>query len=74
MPIYGDTKPRQHGTLIHIPTGHMRFVPMHNISERGAHNLTSAKWPVEIVLIAKAEEKSQLLNIGRVHDILGPAI
>ena len=61
-------------TLIHIPTGHMRFVPTYNQSEGEAHQLAPAKWPVELVLVVNVAVKAQFLDMGRVHDILGPAI
>jgi len=51
-------------TLIRIPTSHMRLVPTNNQSEGETHNLTHAKWPVELVLIANTEGKAQFLNMG----------
>jgi hypothetical protein len=48
-------------TLIRIPTGHMRFVTTHNLPKGEPHNLRPAKWPVELILTANAESKSQFL-------------
>ena len=42
-------------TLIRIPGGHMRFVPVHKQSDEASHVLCPAKWPVEFVLIANAK-------------------
>ena len=74
LTIRGDTSRANMETLIHIPTGHMRFVPTQNKPEGEAHNLKPSKWPAELALIANAEGKLQFLNIDRVHDILSPAI
>ncbi len=51
-------------TLIHIHTGHMRFVPTHNQSEGKTHHLTPAKWPMELVLIANMAGKSKFHDMG----------
>ena len=55
-----------------IPTGHMRFVPIHDQSEGEAHNLTPAKWPMELILVADKEGKSKFRSMERVHDIMDP--
>jgi hypothetical protein len=39
-------------TLVRILAGHMRFVSFHKQSDEATPVLSSAKWPVEFVLIA----------------------
>jgi len=42
-------------TLISIPTGHVRYVLAQKKSDDYAADLSSAKWPVEFVLISNVE-------------------
>jgi hypothetical protein len=61
-------------TLIRIPTGHMRFVPAHKQADDASMELTPAKWPVELVLIANDLGRDAYLENNRVRTILVPAI
>jgi hypothetical protein len=45
---------RNISTLIKIPAGHMRFVPIHRQSDDSTATLPQAKWLVEMVLISNA--------------------
>ena len=61
-------------TLIHIPAGHMRFVPAHKQSDGATSDLSPAKWPVEFVLIANEKGRDAFLNHDRIQMIVSPAI
>jgi hypothetical protein len=61
-------------TLIHIPTGHMRFVPAEKQTDEPSLELKPAKWPVELVLIANDMGREIYLDNDRIYIILSPAI
>ena len=53
--LLNSTAVRGHGnmsTLIHIPVGHVRFVPAHKQSDGTTSDLPPVKWPVGFVLMA----------------------
>ncbi len=49
-------------TLIHIPTGHMRFVPAHRRSDDMTATLPPDKCSVELVLILNAADSENYLD------------
>jgi len=53
-------------TLIHIPAGHMRFVPAHKQSDGATSDLSPAKWPVEVALIANEKGRKTFLSRDRI--------
>jgi hypothetical protein len=61
-------------TLIHIPTGHMRFVPAVKQTDEPSMELQPAKWPVELVLIANDMGREIYLDDNRIRTILSPAL
>ena len=61
-------------TLICIPSGHMRFVPVSNQADDESMELKPAKWPVELVLIANELGRAAYLDEDRIRNILSPAI
>ena len=61
-------------TLLRIPTGHMRFIPAHKQADDESMELTPAKWPVELVLIANDLGREAYLDNNRIQTILAPAI
>jgi hypothetical protein len=61
-------------TLIHIPTGHMRFVPAEKQTDEPSLELKPAKWLVELVLIASDMGREIYLDNGKIHTILSPVI
>jgi hypothetical protein len=74
---WNSTAVRDHGnqpTLIHIPAGHMRFVPANNQSDGATCDLSPAKWPVEIFLIANVKGREVFLSHDRIQTILALAI
>jgi hypothetical protein len=82
LPIWEDTPwnsaaIRGHhnmSTLIRIPVGHMRFVPAHKQTIEAIHVLSSAKWPVEFVLIANAKGRESFIYHDMIHRIPSPAM
>jgi hypothetical protein len=61
-------------TLIHIPAGHMRFVPAHMQSVGANFDLSPARWPVEVVLIANEKGREAFADHNRIQMILALAI
>ena len=61
-------------TLIRIPSGHMRFIPAHKQADDATMELTPAKWPVELILIANDLGREAYLDPSRIQTILAPAI
>jgi len=61
-------------TFIRISTGHVRFVPAHKQADDASMEVTPAKWPVELVLIANAMGREAYLNNNRIQTFLAPAI
>jgi hypothetical protein len=83
LPVWDDTPwsskaIRGHtntSTLIRIPTGCMRFVPAHKKADDSSMELTPAKWPVDLVLIANEEGRAAaFLDTDMIHVILALAI
>ena len=82
LPVWEDTPWRSAAirghhnmsTLIRIPAGHMRFVPVHKQPDEATPVLSLAKWPVECVLIANAKGRENFLCHDRINQILSPTI
>jgi hypothetical protein len=53
-------------TLIRIPSGHMRFIPAHKQADDATMELTPAKWPVELILIANDLGREAYLDPSRI--------
>ncbi len=61
-------------TLIKIPDAHMRFVPIHELSDEHIGGLPPAKWRVEFVIISNEAGKSRYLNTDRVKNMTAPVL
>jgi hypothetical protein len=58
---------RNISTLVHIPIGHVQFVPAHRQSDDTTATLHPAKWPVEIVLISNEAGREKYLDRSKIH-------
>ena len=61
-------------TLIRIPSGHMRFVPVNSQADIATTILTSANCPVDLIMISNEAGRAAYMDMGQIHSILAPIL